>query len=405
MKNVCETNGTDELLQLQTVNRRSLLRFAAGIGMAIPSLAALGAVGTQVARVGAADPLQARLDALLLDEVAGGFPGITLYVERAGEPIYSGAVGVANIERGTPIKMTDRQRIYSIAKTFTAIVTLQLVDEGVLSFDDTVTKWLNDPVVTAIPNVDRVTLRQLLNHTSGIYDFADDNDSSFWVDAFLGPDADWTKVWTPQELLTYADADNHAPYFEPGANYFYSNTNYILIGLIVESATGKKYTDELQRRILTPLALHDTFMPDGPELPEGTIDAYQKIDGQLVSLSGTNVSWAWTFGGMVSTVPDLTRFSRAVFSGELVSPTSYQEMVAYFPAKHDGYWEGIGLYKIDTPSGQMDGMDGTGPGANSAMFRLAAEDLTIILINNMAPDGGATEMLRDKVAEVVLSST
>jgi D-alanyl-D-alanine carboxypeptidase len=405
MTHTDESTQYDGIFQSQKLNRRSLFRYAAGAGMAIPSLAALGAIGSQVAHAGAADPLKARLDALLLETIATGIPGVTLQVERAGKPIYSGAAGVSNIELRTPIKLTDRQRIYSIAKTFTAIVTLQLVDEGVLSLDDTITKWLDDPVVTAIPNVDRVTLRQLLTHTSGIYDFADDNDGTFWVDAFMGPNADWTKVWTPQELLAYAAAGKHDPYFEPGANYFYSNTNYILIGLIVESATGKKYGDELQRRILTPLALNDTFMPEGQELPEGTIDAYQNIDGELLSLAGTNVSWAWTFGGMVSTILDLARFSHAVYSGELLSPASFQEMFAYFPAKHDGYWEGIGLYKIETSSGQMDGTDGTGPGANSSMFRLASEDLTILATGNMAPDGGAIELLKDKVAEVVLSAS
>ena len=104
----------------------------------------------------------------------------------------------------TPLAPTDRFRIYSITKTFTAVLVLQLVDEGVLTLDDTVSQWLDDPVVGRIPNVDRITLRQLLTHTSGVYDYFDD-DSPFWQDAYFGEGADWTRVWTPQELLAYAD--------------------------------------------------------------------------------------------------------------------------------------------------------------------------------------------------------
>jgi D-alanyl-D-alanine carboxypeptidase len=139
-------------------------------------------------------------------------------------------------------------------------------------------------------------------------------------------------------------------------------------------------------------------------MPDGVVDAYQSVEGQLVSLAPTNLSWAWTFGGMISTLADLARFSHAVYGGELLSPNSFKGMFAYFPAKHAGYYEGIGLYKIDTPSGQVDGMDGTGPGANSFMMRLKAEDLTVIMFDNMAPDEGATETLRDKVVQVVLGT-
>jgi D-alanyl-D-alanine carboxypeptidase len=244
----------------------------------------------------------------------------------------------------------------------------------------------------------------MLVHTSGIYDFADDTDSPFWTDAFLGPDADWTKVWTPQELLAYADGAKHAPYFGPGEGWHYSNTNYILIGLIVEKATGKPYGDELRTRVLKPLALDDTFFAEGAEMPAGVVDAYQMIDGSLVSLKETNLSWAWTFGGMVSTPADLARFSHAVFSGELLSPASFKEMFTFVPADKPGKFEGMGVYKIGTPNGELVGMDGTGPGANSSMMRLPEEELTVVMIDNVAPDGGATEIFRDEIFRTVLET-
>ena len=386
------------------LSRRTLFRHAAAAGLAAPALAALATSGTSVAV--AADSVSASLDEVLQNAVAGGFPGIALSVERAGKSIYAGAAGVASIEQKTKLKASDRQRIYSIAKTFTSIVTLQLVDEGVLSLDDTVAQWLDAPTVIRIPHMDRVTIRQLLLHTSGIYDFADDTDSSFWLDAFMGPDADPSKVWTQEELLAYADGANHAPYFAPGEGYHYSNTNYILIGLIVEEATGHTFGAELQTRILDPLALGDTFLAEGAMMPDRTVDAYQAVEGTLISLNGVNanLSWAWTFGGMVSTLKDLARFSRAVHGGELLSPAAFKEMFTFVPSDKPGKFEGMGVYKIETPSGELVGMDGVGPGANSAMMRHPEADLTVVILDNMAPDEGATELLVLEVVEVVLAS-
>jgi D-alanyl-D-alanine carboxypeptidase len=383
-------------------NRRALLRNAAAVGLAAPALAALVPSGARVARAG--DPVSGLLDAALAAAVEAGLPGVTLRVERAGELLYSGAAGVASIELKTPLKADDRQRIYSIAKTFTAIVTLQVVDEGVLSLEDPVTKWLDDPAVARIPHVDRVTLRQLLNHTSGIYDFADDTDSPFWADAFLGPSADWTRVWTPQELLAYADGAKHAPYFAPGEGYHYSNTNYILIGLIVERATGHTYGTELRSRILEPLALKDTFLVEGATMPDGTVDVYHVLDGRLVNLSASNVSWDWTAGGMVSTAADLTRFARAVYGGDLLSPASFADMFTFVPMDRPGLEEGMGVYRVRTPNGELVGMDGQGPGATSSMMRLAAADLTVVVLANMAPDEGATDRLRDEAVRSVLGN-
>jgi D-alanyl-D-alanine carboxypeptidase len=409
-ENQMTTRGnTIQPFDSHALSRRRLLVRAAAAGLTVPALATFVVPAARASRLASPHsrsekPLAESLDAVLTTAVEGGIPGMVLQVERAGETIYTGAAGVSSVEQETPVKITDRQRIYSITKTFTSLVTLQLVDEGVLSLDDTVTTWLDEPAVAKIPNVDEVTLRQALVHTSGIYDFADDTDSPFWADAFLGPNADWTKVWTPEELLAYADGAKHEPYFAPGEGWHYSNTNYILIGLIIEKETGHTFGTELKNRVLKPLALPDTFFAEGAAMPEGTIDAYQQIEGTLVSLAETNLSWAWTFGGMVSTPADLVRFSRAVFDGELISPESLKEMFTFVAADKPGKWEGMGIYKIDTPNGKLVGMDGTGPGANSTMMRLEDDDLTVVMIDNVAPDEGATEILRDEVVRLVLAS-
>ncbi|HKG25124.1 MAG TPA: serine hydrolase domain-containing protein [Thermomicrobiales bacterium] len=158
---------------------------------------------------------QAASDGIVADGVAAGLPGVVLAAQRTGEDEVVSGAGVSSRERGTPLAATDRFRIYSITKTFTAVVVLQLVEEERLSLDETVLAALPAAAETGIPHLDTITVRQLLDHTSGIYDYADETDSPFYVDAFFGENADWSKVWTPWELLAYANGARHAPYFAP----------------------------------------------------------------------------------------------------------------------------------------------------------------------------------------------
>ena len=169
------------LLAVSTVAVRSLERASVATPVASPMASPIGSpVASPMA-----SPVAIDFDALLAQALEAGIPGLAMAVSKDGELLYSGAAGVSNLETQKAVEPDDRFRIYSIAKAFAATVVLQLVDEGVLSLDDTVTKWLDTDAVLAIPNIDQVTIRQLLNHTSGIYDFADDTDSPFWEDAFL----------------------------------------------------------------------------------------------------------------------------------------------------------------------------------------------------------------------------
>src|SRR4051812_29644673 len=140
-------------------------------------IAAHGIIVVMVAQLAIGAPALGRvqdtspLDTLLESSLKRGQTGVALAVERDGEVLFDGAVGLANGETQTPLSPTDRFRIYSITKTFTATLILQLVDAGVLSLDDTVASWLDDPAVARIPHVEQITLRQLLTHTSGVYDY------------------------------------------------------------------------------------------------------------------------------------------------------------------------------------------------------------------------------------------
>jgi D-alanyl-D-alanine carboxypeptidase len=381
--------------------RRGLLGLAPGLLLA-PALIPAPAGASTTAAPPPANPANltssdrlANPDALLAAGVAGGVPGLVLRVDRGGAPLFSGAAGVASQEGQTPVQEGDRFRIYSIAKTFTATVVLQLVDAGVLSLEDTVRRWLDGPTVGHIPHVESITLRQLLTHTSGIYDYQDEADSPFYQDAFFGPGADWARVWTPPELLAYADGARHAPYFAPGQGVAYANTNYVLLGLVVEAATGRPFRDALRDRVLAPLALDRTSLEEGAALAPDVVPGYQVQAGQLVDVSAVNLTWAWAAGGVVSTAADLARFARAVFGGELLSPAAHAAMFTFVPGAQGRLEFGMGVYRVPSPNGELIGMDGGGAGGTSTMTRLPGADVTVVALANVAGEGGL-DHLRDE---------
>lgn len=140
------------------------------------------AAAAAVTPAAGAEPTTVRLNEVLEGGLERGLTGLVLTLEQGGDVVSEGAVGLASIALATALQPTDRFRIYSIARTFTAVVVLQLVREGIVSLDDTVADWIDGPVVARIPHVERITLRQLLNHTSGVYDYFDE-DSPYWQDA------------------------------------------------------------------------------------------------------------------------------------------------------------------------------------------------------------------------------
>jgi CubicO group peptidase (beta-lactamase class C family) len=282
---------------------------------------------------------------------------------------------------------------------------LQMVEEGVLSLDDTVTTWLNDPAVLAIPNVERITLWQLLHHTSGIYDYADENDSPLWS-TYLGETPDWSKVWTNEELLAFADGANHPPYFEPGQSWAYSNTAYMLLGMIIEQATANHLADEIRNRVFVPLSLTDTFLAEGAEIPEGTTDCYQSLGGELVNVSEINLSWTWACGWTVSTMADFARFGRAILGSELVSPASFQEQFTFVPdPRFVAIGWGMGVWSQQSAYGQVMGMGGDGPGFTANLARLVTRDVTVAILLNSAGTEVSTGEIRDQVLGAVIEAS
>jgi D-alanyl-D-alanine carboxypeptidase len=328
--------------------RRLLTTLAAGL-VAAPLAAAPAAAVPDTA-----DPERERLLQDLLEaEHAAGMPGLFAQV-RAGGDIWRGAAGAADVTTGRAPKPSFQHRIGSITKTFVATTVLQLVGEGRLSLDAPIGDHLPEVVPGELGS--QVTIRMLLNHTSGIADYDH---------VLLGTADDIVNLGkrtvTRQELLAIALAQ--PPTGAPGALWSYSNTGYIILGLLIERITGRPYSAEASRRILRPLRLHDTYFPGtDPHLRGPHMNAYLPwTDGTLRDFTAYNMSWAWAAGELVSTAHDLNRFYRALLTGRLLRPDLLAQMQTTVPTRPEtpeGVRYGLGLLSLPLPCGRFWGHDG-----------------------------------------------
>ncbi|MFI8895415.1 serine hydrolase domain-containing protein [Streptomyces paradoxus] len=282
--------------------------------------------------------------------VAEGVPGVTATV-RTGRGIWSATAGVGNLRTGAPRSAQDHYRAGSVAKTFVATVVLQLEAEGELSLDDTVEKWLPGVVRGNGHDGSRITVRQLLNHTSGIFDVLRDRGFQqryMTAEGFLEHRFD---ELTPEELLAYALRNERS--FEPGESWGYSNTNYVLAGMLIEKVTGHSYADEIRHRIIEPLDLDETSLPSKRvTLPRPGSRAYAKLaptaTGPTYDVTELNPTIAGAGGGIVSDSADLTRFYSALLRGRLLPPRQLTEMKSTYPVREKkSYGLGLWAYELD----------------------------------------------------------
>ncbi|TLS42457.1 beta-lactamase family protein [Streptomyces montanus] len=260
--------------------------------------------------------------------VEDGVPGVAGQAkDKYGT--WKGTSGVGDLRTNKPRSAHDRYRVGSITKTFVSTVLLQLEAEGRLSLDDKVDQWLPGVVRGNGHDGTRITLRQLLNHTSGIFNYTADEEfgrTFFLKDGFFKHRYDTV---TPERLVRIATS--HKPDFAPGTSWNYSNTNFILAGMVIEKATGHSYGDEIRRRIIQPLGLHATSVPGtNPKVPQPSSRAYGKLaetaTGPTYDVTELNPSLAGAAGEMISDSGDLNRFYSALLRGKLLPEAQLAEM-------------------------------------------------------------------------------
>jgi D-alanyl-D-alanine carboxypeptidase len=311
--------------------------------LAVPAHAATpDATARTVAAKQLPAPDMAGLDSVLRTALSQGAPGAMARIDDNGTA-YTASEGVADRSTGRAMSTTDRFRIGSATKSFSAVVLLQLVDEGKLKLDASVNSYLPG----LLPD-DRITVRHVLSHRSGLYDYTND----MFAQTVPGFEAVRNKVFTYQQLV---DLSLKEPLTNaPGAAYSYSNTNFVVAGMLIEKLTGHSVQTEYTNRIIKPLGLSDTFYvhPD-TAIPGSHINGYLTPDeagAALVDSTEQTVSWAQSAGAMISSTRDLDTFFSALVTGKLVSAAQLTQMEKWTAVNStQGY--GLGLRRRDLSCG------------------------------------------------------
>ncbi|MEO7060211.1 MAG: serine hydrolase [Lapillicoccus sp.] len=322
------------------------------------------------------------LEAALNDVVAAGVPGIVARVQEGHRAARDYAAGVGDLATGAALRPTATYRVGSITKTFVATIVLQLVGEGRIGLDEPIARRL--PRLLA--NGNQITVRQLLNHTSGLPDYNQD------PELFAGIVKN--RVWRPRELV--ALAERHPQLFAPGSAWGYSNTNYIVAGLLIEAVAGHPLARELDRRIFFPLRLDHTSFPVGNAPLTGyhahgyiSTEAIPTPDGQPLDVTGYNPSYAWAAGAIVSNAADLSHFYQALMGGKLLGAALLREMrktVAEDPTDpHTTFRYGLGLERVNDACGVNWGLGGAIFGYEGLAYWNARTGRTVVIASTMNP--------------------
>ncbi|GAA4236456.1 serine hydrolase domain-containing protein [Actinomadura meridiana] len=308
--------------------------------IAMVGIVGLTAAGTATVPAAASDEDHPKLGRLVRQLTArDGAPGALANVQdRHGRTLIRSGVG--DLRTGAPVPPDGHWRIGSITKPFVATVVLQLVGEGEIELDAPVDRYLPGLVSRDI------TVRHLLQHTSGLPDYLE---YLSMPEIIAHPFTHYDK----RELLDLAL--KHPPLFEPGERWSYSNTGYLLAGMLIEKVTGHPYGDEIRRRVLRPLRLRHTFVPgDRASLPLPRPRGYVRPGPDVPLLDRTllNPSVAAASGNVVSTASDVNRFFAALVGGELLRPAQLREMMTTRPmGRSSGTEYGLGLVRVPLPCG------------------------------------------------------
>jgi D-alanyl-D-alanine carboxypeptidase len=312
--------------------------------------------------------------------------GAIVGVWTRSDGLWMRAFGKSDLVSGKEMKWNDKVRIGSITKSFVATVVLQLAEEKKVRLDEPLAKY-----VPKVPGANKITIRQLLNHTSGIFDYTEDE--NFWPQVFANP----LKVWSAQELVGIAIA--HPPKFAPGEGWSYSNTNYILLGMVIEMVTASAVEDEVRRRVFEPLEFKQTTFPSNPYIPGEYSHGYIDKDGKgsLSDITLLDPSVAWASGAIISNMQDLAIWVRILSGGSLLSERAKNEQFKFVETGQPYLKYGLGVARL----GNFVGHDGGIPGYNSAMFYLPAKDTIIIVLLNNFSDANIASLLFMEIAKIV----
>ena len=326
-------------------------------------------------------PLKDSVEAIMARYIAKGIPGIQVAIKN-NDGWYTTAGGYASLETKAPLQPCAAGWLFSLTKAYTASLVMQQVEKGTIDLEAPIQQYLSPDAGAHIKGSDKVTVRMLLNHSSGILNFTDL--PAYMVRQFNNPAdqpsiAEMLQMVYNQELLS-----------EPGTKYFYSNTNYLLLYVILETVTGKPYQQLLQTGILNRLQLRHTYYHVEPakatalNFPNYYFDRYAKDELENVTLWNHyvgNASYGW--GGIAATPTDAVLFYEALMQGRVVSAASLQQMLTWFQGEDSdapNYGLGIEYWQFKAGSTPQRGHEGDGIG-NSTMILYVPDNNTYLFIN------------------------
>jgi D-alanyl-D-alanine carboxypeptidase len=395
--------------------RRGLLAvLVLGLLVALGVSPAVGAAATKAGKVPA---YGAKLQTLIPEAMkANAIPGAVVLIKSPQQGNWSATFGTAELGKQVPMSLKDHFRIGSNTKTMTSTVILQLVEEGKLKLNDPIGKF-----VPGVPNGNRITIRELSEMRSGLFSYTFDPGFNATLDN--NP----KKGWTSAELLKIAF--KHKPNFAPGKEYEYSNTNIVLLGVVIEKLTGMTASQAFEERIFKPLGMTHTELPvrTNWRLPEPhaqgyqfgtnveTIDSYAvpkaeqaaALDGSLKPLNETdaNPSWGWTAGGGISTPADLATYVKALVGGGLLDKQMQKVRLnsirPVVPGQKGGVGYGLGIAQF---APNIFGHDGQLPGFSSFMVYDAKTGDTVIISANLSASPVTGENAAVELGKVVLGT-
>ena len=354
---------------------------------------ACGAAGVEAER---SDAVQEVVDGALAEPVGG----VVVLVRFPDGQTVTASHGYA--EAGRPINVDDSFRIASITKTYVAALVLTLEEDGLLAIDDSVAGYLPDLGID-----ERITIRQLLTHSSGLADH--------WASSQLASENCTPCAFSPEELVALIDVAH--PLFDPGTHWSYSNTGYVVLGMVVEAVAGNDLATELRHRVLEPAGITQSYLIGlEPTLTE-PVTGYWLIEGT------TPVEYPWSYdnlmtradaaGSLVSTAPDILRFLDALFDGRIIPPERLIEMLETVPRTPDGGDEPVRFgFGIHHPMHSEWWMHGGGiPGFHSVYLREPTTDATVVVLTNCSGclDTAGTELdvidLATRLMELALADS
>lgn len=356
------------------------------------------------------NPKSAEFQTLIEDYVEQGLPGVILLVED-DSGFYIGSAGMADIQKEVDMQPCHISKICSITKFMFGVAILRLQERDILSIDDLVSKYISQDILNKIENGNEpLTIKNLMNHTSGIYDVI--KDQGFYLQILNNP----SKHWTQEELLEYVYEKPAMFQYNPADTAGYSNTNYVLLSMIVEEVTGKSQTQVLHEEVFDPAGMDDTYYFWHDPLPEdmvaqGYYDLYN--NGSLMNLTNWNTGSGNGYGGVYSTVWDMYLFADALFEQKtLLTQSSLDQMLVFHPTIESRKHLGVSCYKdfIDIGNPAMDyawGHRGRDLSYSADLFYFPEHRATMSMFVTYGTDGDTPlrdvfKEMRDEVAKLIV---